>query len=302
MNKTFIDLYCVPMDLGSTFRGVNMGPSALRIAGIVEKLQAMGYTVKEHDDLNIKSHVHLKPEKESARFAKSIRKICAALHVKAQESLAENHIPLFLGGDHSISIGTVSGVASFFHHHQQHLGLIWLDAHGDMNTPGTSPSGNVHGMSLSAILNIGSEEFSDLASQGIKPENVVLVGVRDMDRGEQDIVRKSGIHVLTMKEIDLYGMAEITRRAIDLACKGTAGFHLSFDIDVLAPDIAPGVSTPVIGGISYREAHLFMELVSDSRKMISMDLVELNPVNDDRNLTSETAVRLVQSAFGLSIV
>ena len=238
------------------------------------------------------------------RYLAEIAKTCTHIHDEAKEAMARGSLPLFLGGDHSIAAGTIAGVSSHFRAKGEEVGVIWFDAHADMNTPETSPSGNVHGMPLAALLGYGAPEMVDIGGRGpsLKPENVVIIGARDVDENEKRIVAESGVQVFSMKEVDLLGMAEVTMRAIEIAGEGTGGIHLSFDIDGCDPDFAPGVGTPVRGGINYREAHLFMELLADSGRLSSMDVVELNPTRDLRNKTAEAVVHLVQSAFGRTIV
>lgn len=299
-----IELYGVPMDLGANLRGVDMGPSALRIAGIEQALAALGYEVTDNDEIEIRSRVNLPAEDPDARYSKAIARTCNRLHDVAVAAKERGAVPVFLGGDHSIAMGTVAGVASHYRARGERLGLIWFDAHTDMNTPSTSPSGNVHGMPLAALLGQGRPELVEIGGEGPKVDvaNVVIIGARDVDRRERELVAESGVKVFSMKEIDQLGMAEVTRRAIEIASDGTAGFHLSFDIDGLDPEVAPGVGTPVRGGINYREAHLFMELVADSKSMVSMDVVELNPIRDQGNRTADTVVHLVQSVFGRRII
>jgi len=291
------------MDLGANLRGVDMGPSALRIAGIAETLSGLGHEVVDHGQVPTRSRVELDPGETSAKFAREVAEVCERLAGIARATRERDAIGVFLGGDHSLAIGTVGGVAAHHRDRGERIGLIWFDAHADMNTPETSPSGNVHGMPLAALLGRGDPHVTGVAGEGAKlaPENVVIVGARDIDAREREIVRAAGVHVFSMTEIDTLGMAEVTRRALALAGDGTAGIHLSFDIDGLDPSFAPGVGTPVRGGISYREAHLFMELVSSSGQMIALDIVELNPVKDMQNGTAESVVQLVASAFGQRI-
>ena len=297
-----INIHGIPMDLGLDIRGVDMGPSALHIAGIGTALKKMGYHVEEQQGFS-ESRMNLPKDSSGAKYAKEINDVCEKLFQKAIEYKENNSIPIFLGGDHSIAMGTVAGVSHFFQQKKKHLGLIWFDAHGDMNTPDISLSGNVHGMPLAALLHQGKEVFSEVASRCcIQPKNVSIVGVRDLDSQEQKALLDSGVNIFSMKAIDNLGMAEVTRQAIERAMSGTSGFHLSFDIDGLDPSVAPGVSTPVPGGVDFREAHLFMELLADSRGLQSMDIVELNPIRDIKNTTAEVMVKLVESALGKSII
>ncbi|MCB9831339.1 MAG: arginase [Planctomycetes bacterium] len=299
-----IDIYGVPMDLGANLRGVDMGPTALRIAGIEEALASLGYEVHDHDEVELKSRVALPRDSSSAKYVEEIVKVCGRLHDIAREAMARPCLPIFLGGDHSIAAGTIAGVSRHFRDRGQTLGVIWFDAHADMNTPETSPSGNVHGMPLSALIGYGDPGMTTIGglAPAVDPEHVVIIGARDVDDNEKRIVAESGVTVFSMKEIDILGMGEVTRRALEIAGSETDGIHLSFDIDGLDPDVAPGVGTPVRGGVSFREAHLFMELLADSGLLVAMDLVELNPVRDECNRTAEAVVHLVQSAFGRAII
>ncbi len=302
--KRIIHIHGVPMDLGANLRGVDMGPTALRIAGLVPALENLGHQVSDHDELGIRSRVALQVKDTSAKYVDEIALICGRLCGEAERSLAAGACPVFLGGDHSIATGTIAGVARHFSEQNERIGVLWFDAHADMNTPETSPSGNVHGMPLATLLGYGVDALVNVGGSGPKvdPANVFVIGARDIDVHERDIIAKAGIKVFSMKEIDVLGMAEVTRRAIEGASQGTAGIHLSFDIDGLDPEIAPGVGTPVRGGINYREAHLFMELLADTGLLTSMDIVELNPVRDVANRTAELVVHLLQSAFGRRIL
>mgnify|MGYP003394676322 CR=1 FL=1 len=299
-----IEIHGVPMDLGANLRGVDMGPTALRIAGIESALTQLGFDVVDNDTLDIKSRVALPKDETRARYLDHIAEVCSTLHDIAKRAKSRGTIPLFLGGDHSLAIGTVSGVADYYRERGEQIGLIWFDAHTDMNTPDTSPSGNIHGMPLAALLGMGPGPLADVGGwRGkVRPENVFVIGARAVDASEKENVAESGITVFSMKEVDALGMREVTRLAIEGASRNTVGFHLSFDIDGLDPDVAPGVGTPVRGGINFREAHLFMELIADCERMTSLDVVELNPIHDVKNQTAEAVVHLVQSAFGRSIL
>ncbi len=295
----------VPLDLGGGRRGVDMGPSALRIAGIGEQITALGYAVVDKGDLATPI-----PETQDLRdahkkYIRDIAKICQKVYQSSLASLDEGAMPLVLGGDHSIGAGSVAAAAEWARR-TKHLpiGLLWVDAHGDMNTPATSLSGNVHGMPLAALL--GSEPF-ELSKIGtfapkVLPAHTVLVGIRNLDEREKIAVRDSGVHVFTMKDIDRQGIASIVEQAVQLAGAGTAGIHVSFDIDVCDPSIAPGVGTPVKGGLNYREAHMVMEIVADSGLLTSLDLVEVNPTLDVRNATAQLGAELVLSALGMKIL
>jgi arginase len=290
------EIYGVPMDLGGNLRGTDMGPAALRIAGLKEALLELGHEVVEFKSVKTPERIALDPGSLNAKFAEEIEAVCRELSSLAYASKEKGVLPIFVGGDHSLAKGTISGVSEFFKKHKKDLGVIWFDAHADMNTPDTSPSGNVHGMPLAQLLGLdGSKPMLD-------PSKVCLVGIRDLDSKEREAVVRSGVHTFSMREIDSLGMGEVTKRALELAGKNTSGIHLSFDIDGLDPDIAPGVGTPVRGGVNFREAHLFMEMISDSKLLSSMDIVELNPIRDHKNETALTMVHLVESLFGKAIV
>lgn len=299
-----IDLFGVPMDLGASRRGVDMGPSALRIADVVERIENLGRVVRDHGNIACPGKETAEIGDEKARFGAAILDCCEELAHGVGQTVEEGHFPLVLGGDHSIAVGTVTGISRVHRERGEKIGLIWFDAHGDMNTPESSLSGNVHGMPLAMLLGHGPESFRNLGGfeQKVDPANCVLIGIRDVDRREREIILESGVHAFTMKEVDRLGMAGVVEQAIDLASDGTAGFHLSFDLDGLDPQVAPGVGTPVAGGISYREAHLMMELVADSNRLIGLEVVELNAVLDHRNATAEMAVELIQSALGRCIL
>lgn len=299
-----VEIFGVAMDLGANLRGVDMGPSALRIAGIGSKIAALGHKVVDRGEVDLRSRVSLPNDESSAKYIDEIVEVCERLHDVAKDAKDRGSLPVFLGGDHSIAAGTVAGIASHFREKNDKLGVIWFDAHTDMNTPATSPSGNVHGMPLASLLGYGSEALNAVGGDApaVDPKNVYVIGARDVDDSEKEMVVKSGVNVFSMTEVDRLGMAEVSRRAIEGASKGTAGIHLSFDIDGLDPQVAPGVGTPVRGGISFREAHLLMELIADSRLLTSVDIVELNPVLDVRNETAEAVVHLMQSVFGRRIL
>ncbi len=303
MNRP-IDLYGVPMDLGADRRGVDMGPSAIRIAGLVERLRKLGHEVVDRGNVPCAEMEIAVAGDTRAKYEAEIAETCHVLADRVAESVAGGRFPLVLGGDHSIAMGTVTGLSQVLRERREKLGLIWFDAHGDMNTPGTSPSGNVHGMPLAALLGHGHEVFTGLGgfSPKVDPDNCVLIGIRSLDQREREMVKASGIHVFTMKEIDRLGMAEVVDQAIETASRGTAGIHVSFDLDGLDPQVAPGVGTAIQGGVDYREAHLMMELIADSGRLLGLEMVELNAVLDERNRTAEVAVELILSALGRSIL
>jgi len=300
-----VHLIGVPLDLGAGRRGVDMGPSALRIAGLSERLSALGYSVIDRGDVAAPIPETQPPEHENKKYIAEIAQVCQHVYKSARESLMDNAMPIVLGGDHSLAAGSVAASSDWARTTRRSpIGLIWVDAHGDMNTPETSLSGNVHGMPLAAIL---GQEPAELASIGrfkpkVRHEHTVLIGVRNLDQREKDLVHESGVHVFTMKDIDRKGIAAIAEQALELAGSDTAGIHVSFDLDVCDPSIAPGVGTPVKGGLNYREAHLLMEIISDSGRLTSLDLVEVNPTLDVRNATAQLGMELALSALGKKIL
>lgn len=300
-----IHIIGVPLDLGAGRRGVDMGPSAVRIAGVGERVAGLRHHVVDRGNLPtpiVETRVARNPRK---KYVREIERVCQRVYQTTQNSLAIGAVPLVIGGDHSLAAGSVAAVAAWSRDtHERPLGLLWIDAHGDMNTPATSPSGNVHGMPLAALLGPEPSELSSIGgfSPKVQPAHTVLLGVRNLDAREKTAVRDSGIHVFTMKDIDRHGLAAVAEQAVTLAGEGTAGIHVSFDMDVCDPSIAPGVGTPVKGGLQYREAHLLMEIVADSRRLVSLDLVEINPTLDHRNATAELACELALSALGQAIL
>ena len=294
----------VPMDLGSGRRGVDMGPSAIRIAGLHEKLRELGHTVVDEGDLDIKNMEELKVGNVRARFLAEIARASRQVATKVGRIIERGEFPLVLGGDHSISAGTVSGIAASARAKKKKVGLLWVDAHGDINTPETSPSGNIHGMPVAALLGEGPSELTGIAGEGPKVDaaNVALVGIRSLDDGEKSRLKRFGVQVHTMSDVDRHGIHRIMKKALARVTDGTDYVHVSFDLDAVDPTVAPGVGTPVKGGLDYREAHLIMELLHDSGVMTSLEMVEVNPILDDRNTSALFAVELVQSAFGKKII
>ena len=295
----------VPLDLGGNRRGVDMGPSAFRIAGLGEQITALGYAVVDKGDLPAPIPETRDPCHDQKKYIGDIAKVCRNLYESATASFDEGGFPLVLGGDHSLAAGSVAAAAGWARRSREmRIGLLWIDAHGDMNTPATSSSGNVHGMPLAALLGPEPSELANLAgfSPSVLPQHTVLVGVRNLDHIEKQLVRDSRVHVFTMKDIDRQGVASIAEQAMALAGAGTVGVHVSFDMDVCDPAIAPGVGTPVKGGLNYREAHLLMEIIADSRLLTSLDLVEVNPTLDVRNATAQLGTELALSALGLKIL
>ncbi len=294
----------VPLDLGSGRRGVDMGPSAIRIAGLGERLAALGCDVSDQGDIAAPTPETHDPRDPTKKFVREIARVCQDLYLQAFQAHRDGALPIVLGGDHSLAAGSVGASADFAAAQQRTIGLIWVDAHGDMNTPATTGSGNVHGMPLAALLGPQPSELARIGgfAPKVRPEHTVLVGVRNLDDREKALVRASQVHVFTMKEIDRLGMANVAEQAVQIAGEGTAGIHVSFDVDACDPAIAPGVGTPVKGGLNYREAHLAMEIVADSGRLTSLDLVEVNPTLDVRNATAQLATELALSALGMKII
>jgi arginase len=302
--KRNIEIIGIPVDLGAGRRGVDMGPSAIRIADLEARLEGLGHKVTDYGDIDVMIPETQKVGAGKLRYKAPILSACDELRKQVERSLGEGRMPLVLGGDHSIAIGSVSGSSNHFARTGETVGLIWLDAHGDSNTPESTPSGNIHGMSLAVLLGLGDPDLVNLGGRAPKvlPTNTVLIGCRDLDAGERQILKKSGVAVYTMRDIDERGMRDVIDEAIGIASDGAAGIHLSFDLDVVDPEDAPGTGTPVWGGITYREAHLAMELLSDRAQIVSMDLVEVNPVLDSQNMTGILAAELAQSALGKRIL
>jgi len=299
-----IHIIGVSLDLGGNRRGVDMGPSAFRIAGLAERLSALGAAVVDHGDV-----VAPIPETKSSgdprkKYIREITRVCEKLYRTSLGVLEKGALPLVLGGDHSLAAGSVAATADFVRRENKPLGLIWVDAHGDMNTPTSSDSGNVHGMPLASLLGPEPAELSRIGgfSPKVLPEHTVLIGLRNLDEREKEIVRASQVHFFTMKDIDRNGIAAVVEQALAIAGKDTAGVHVSFDLDVCDPTIAPGVGTPVKGGLDYREAHMLMEMVADSGLLRALDLVEVNPILDDRNMTAILGAELASSALGQKII
>lgn len=294
----------VPLDLGGNRRGVDMGPSALRIAGLAERLSALGLRVVDEGDL-----VTPIPERKSVgdpskKYIREIARVCDRLYRTSLGVLQGGGIPVVLGGDHSLGAGSVAATADFLRKDGRPLGLLWVDAHGDMNTPTSSGSGNVHGMPLAALLGPEPSELARIGgfSPKVQPQHTVLIGIRNLDDREKEIVREARVHVFTMKDIDRSGIASVVEQALAIAGADTGGIHVSFDLDVCDPTIAPGVGTPVKGGLDYREAHMLMEMIADAGLLRALDLVEVNPILDDRNVTAVLGAELASSALGQKII
>ncbi len=294
----------VPLDLGQSRRGVDMGPSAVRVAGLEARLEAIGHKVEDAGNIAVAIAEQKKEGDPHAKYLKEITATCTKHAELVMKTLENGKVPLVLGGDHSVAAGTVAGVSEYFRKQDQKAGLIWIDAHSDINTPDSSPSGNVHGMPLAAIMGLGPPELANIFnfSPKVSPENCVLVGIRDIDDMEKQNVRKAGIEVFTMRDIDERGMRTVMEEALRLAGRNTSGYHVSLDMDWIDPEDAPGVGTPVRGGATYREAHLAMEIIADHGRMTSFEIVEVNPVIDEHNRTAELAVELACSVFGKKIL
>ena len=294
----------VPLDLGQSRRGVDMGPSAVRVAGLEARLEALGHIVEDAGNIAVAIPEQKKEGHARAKYLKEITATCTKHAELVLKTLESGKTPLVLGGDHSVAAGTMAGVAEFHRRQNQKAGLIWIDAHADLNTPETSPSGNVHGMPLAAIMGLAPTELANIMgfSPKVQPENCVVVGVRDIDDAEKENIRKTGVEVYTMRDIDERGMRTIIEEALRSAGRGTAGYHVSLDMDWIDPEDAPGVGTPVRGGATYREAHLAMEIIADHGRMSSFEIVEVNPVIDEHNQTANLAVELAISAFGKKIL
>jgi len=303
-----VRIVAVPMDLGASRRGTDLGPGALRVAGVGRHLRKIGFEVQRDEDVHVPAMETRKSFGDPLlRFHDEIVQVCEDLAQVVQRAAADGATPLVFGGDHSIAMGTVAGMAAHHRSLEQKLGLVWFDAHGDMNVPTSSPSGNIHGMPLAHI--IGNSDGIDDALANIAGfrnkvdvGNVALVGLRDIDREEARIIRESGVYTWTMRDIDEKGMPRVVKEVLEVVNDGTAGFHLSFDVDGLDPEVVAGVGTPVPGGVGFREAHLMLEVMADTGLMTSMEVVELNPLLDNRNAGARNMLHLIMSAFGKSIL
>jgi arginase len=298
-----VSLVGVPLDLGGNRRGVDMGPSALRLTLLAARLRQLGYDVVDTGDVDVPLPEECHVGDPRRKYAEEIRSVCEDLYARVRGVMGSGRLPVVLGGDHSIAMGSIAGVAGHFREQGGRLGLLWFDAHGDMNTPESTNSGNVHGMPLSHVLGSGDEGLATIG--GFRPKvqaaNACLIGIRDLDEREKRLIADSGIRVFTMRDLDRYGVSHVIDEAVEIASRGTAGIHVSFDIDAIDPSEAQGVGTPKKGGLTYREAHLCLEVVADSAKLTSMDLVEVNPILDNRNTTAELGCELILSALGKKI-
>ncbi len=297
-----IDIIGVPSDFGANLLGASMGPAALRIAGLHEKLQNIGRATMEKGDIQVPNRLTLSLEQMEHKYLSVIHTICAELKTKSLEAHATHHLPLVLGGDHSVSIGSLAAVCTQYS--TQQIGLLWIDTHADMNTPKSSPTGNIHGMPVSVLLGQGYPELVALFQQqtSLKAENIVFIGLRDIDHEEKRILKESGVTYYTMRDIDEKGIVKIVKEVNKYAFKNVDGIHISFDLDVMNPPQLPGVSTPVQGGLTLREAHLLLEMMYETQCILSADFVELNPFKDVQGQSAMMATDLICSLFGKTII
>jgi arginase len=304
MARSGIAVIGAPVDLGQSRRGVDMGVSAIRVAGLDARLKALGYSVSDLGNIPVVQAESAEPGPENAKYLAQIAASCDAIAGRVEEALEAGNAPVVVGGDHSVAVGTVAGVSNFYRKQDKAIGLLWVDAHADMNTPESSPSGNVHGMPLACCIGLGPAELVNLRgfAPKVNPENVVIVGLRNVDETEKAHVRQTGVTAFTMRDIDERGLGAVMNQALDIVTRGTAGVHVSLDMDWVDPQDAPGVGTPVRGGATYREAHLASEMICDFGKMLSIEVVEVNPVFDESNRTADLAVELIMSAFGKRIL
>lgn len=303
-SKRSVSILGVPLGYGASMAGVDIGPAALRVARLNQRIATLGYAVHDLGDLRLERPQTLPEVHDKLKYMREISNACEQLANEVETILSSGQLPIVLGGDHSIAIGSFSGVASYYKKQQQTLGLIWFDAHADMNTPDTTPSGNIHGMPLAALLGYGTPELTNVAGFAPKldPKLCAHVGARDIDAGERDLINKLGMRFFTMREIDERGMNACMNEAIKIASGGTAGYAVTFDVDVLDPGDAPGSGTLVRGGLTYREAHLGMEKISEAGGMRSLEIVEINTALDVNNKTAELGVELLLSALGKTIL
>lgn len=304
LRKEIVSIIGFPMDLGAGRRGVDMGPSALRIAGLQHKLKVLGYDVKDHGDIKIEIMERQKIQNPKLKYLNEILKTSKLLASRVEKVLDEKEFPLCIGGDHSMALGTIAGIASYCKRKKIKLGVIWIDAHTDMNTEETSPSGNIHGMPLAASLGMGNRKLVELCgiSPKLKPENCMLIGIRSIDEAEKLNIRKLKIPVSTMADIDKTGVYRIIVKALKHFRNNVDHIHVSFDVDSVDPSVAPGVGTPVPGGLSYREAHLIMETIAECGCMSSLEITEVNPIIDHKNKTAVFTADLIASSMGQRIL
>ncbi|MBE2280661.1 MAG: arginase [Ignavibacteriaceae bacterium] len=303
MKKT-VSIIGFPMDLGAGRRGVDMGPSALRIANLSEKLTELGIDVLDLGDITVKIMETQNQGDPNLKYLDEIVRTSLKLAHRVEEALDKNYFPLCIGGDHSMAIGTLSGIAAYCRKKEQRLGIIWVDAHADMNTHETTPSGNIHGMSLAAAIGMGHPDLVNFYVPGRKvdPVDVVIIGARSIDAGERENIKKAGVTVYTMQDVDKLGIHRITSRVLKQFKDKVDHIHVSFDVDSVDPSIAPGVGTPVPGGLSYRETHLFMETIAECGCMSSLEITEVNPILDNKNESAAFTVGVVASSLGMKIL
>lgn len=299
-----VDIVGVPLDLGAGRRGVDMGPSAFRIADVARRISALGYEVQDCGDIPVPIPEIIDMTDNKARYAKEIGEACESLYTRVRDCILSGRLPLSLGGDHSLAVGSIAGTAAAMQKEKRPFGVLWVDAHADMNTPESTLTGNVHGMPLACVLGKGPTELVSVGGGGAKldAERCAVVGLRNLDEREKDLVRHSGVHAFTMKDIDRRGMAAVMEEALSILCAAGAALHVSFDMDGVDPAVSPGVGTPVRGGLSYRESHLLMEMVADAQRLVALDVVEVNPILDTRNSTASLGVELILSALGKRIL
>ena len=299
-----VGIFGVPLDFGASMAGVDMGPAALRVARLKQRIASLGYTVRDLGNMKLEHPESVPDEHDKLKYVTEISAACELLATQVEDILEAGQLPIVLGGDHSIAIGSFAGVASYFRKRNETVGLIWFDAHADMNTPETTPSGNIHGMPLAALLGFGAKQLTEIAgfAPKIDPRLCAHVGARDIDAGERTLIRELGIHFFTMRDIDDRGMAACMDDAIAIASAASGGYGVTFDVDVLDPVVAPGSGTLVRGGLTYREAHLGMEKIADAGGMRSLEVVEINTALDVNNKTAELGVELILSALGKTIL
>jgi arginase len=304
VKRSHIAIIGAPMDLGAGRRGVDMGPSAVRLAGLNERLGGLGYAVEDLGNISVVQPESVPEGPQKARYLAEITRTCETLAAIVENTAAADKFPLVLGGDHSIAVGTVSGLSRHHQRRGEKIGLIWIDAHADMNTPESSPSGNIHGMPLACCIGVGPRELTNIYgySPKVSPENVAIIGLRSVDAEERLNVQRTGVRAYTMRDVAERGLRAVMQEAIETASNGTAGFHLSYDMDSVDPHEAPGVGTPIKGGLTYREAHLALEIICDCDCMLGLEFVEVNPVIDEANRTAVLAVELAMSALGKRIL
>lgn len=303
-NSKTVNIIGFPMDLGADRRGVDMGPSALRIAGLGDKLENLGYKIIDDGDINIQIRERQKIKNPKLKYLDEILKTSKILAQKVEKTLDKQNFPLCLGGDHSMGIGTIAGISSYCRKNKLKLGVIWIDAHADMNTDKTTPSGNIHGMPLAASLGLGDKKLTHFYgfAPKLQPENAALIGIRSIDEFEKKNIKKLKLSVYTMADVDKLGIHRIIARVLKQFQEKVDHIHVSFDLDSVDPTLAPGVGTPIPGGLSFRESHLLMESIAECGCMNSLEVTEVNPILDDKNRSAEFAAELIASSMGQRIL